>query len=124
MQAKLAHIKEKLGGEMKPFKRYPLIDAFNDQFTKILGRYRFLVIEGASQTGKTYFVKWMLGDPERVYETNCAACPEPELRDFKALYHQVILFDEAAPVVAMIRPYCRGSMARMVKWQSRRWKMK
>ena len=48
-------------------------------------------------TGKTYFTKWMIGDPHRVYETNCAACPEPELRDFKALYHQVILFDEAAP---------------------------
>ena len=70
---------------------------FNQQFEQIRSRYKFLVLEGKSKTGKTYFTKWMLGNPSRVFETNCASCPEPELRDFKALYHQVILFDEAAP---------------------------
>ena len=52
-------------------------------------------------TGKTYFAKWMLGKPQRVFETNCAACPEPELRDFRALYHQAILFDEASPTMVL-----------------------
>ena len=33
--------------------------------------------------------------------TNCASCPEPDLREFNALYHQVILFDEAAPEMAI-----------------------
>ena len=97
LDAKLAHIKLSLQGEMRPFKRYPTVDEFHKQFAFIRGRYKFLVIEGASQTGKTVFVKWMLGNPDRVYETNCAACPEPDLRAFKALVHQTILFDEASP---------------------------
>ena len=82
---------------MRPFKTYAAIAEFERQFAGILSRYKFLVIEGKSKTGKTYFTKWMLGAPDRVFETNCASCPEPELRDFNALYHQIILFDEAAP---------------------------
>ena len=31
-----------------------------------------------------------------MFETNCANCPEPELRDFDPLVHQLILFDEAS----------------------------
>ena len=95
LRAKLEHIKLSLAGTLRPFNSSEKVAEFNQQFEQI--RYRFLVLEGKSKTGKTFFTKWMLGDPSRVYETNCAACPEPELRDFKALYHQVILFDEAAP---------------------------
>ena len=97
LAAKLEHIKLSIDGTLRPFKSYEKVKEFNQQFAQVKGRYRFLVLEGKSKTGKTFFTKWMLGDPSRVYETNCAACPEPELRDFKALYHQVILFDEAAP---------------------------
>ena len=97
LTAKLEYIKLHLAGELRPFKQYPLVDEFNRQFTKIMSRYKFLVIEGASGTGKTYFTKWMLGNPDKVLEVNCASCPEPEIREFKALHHQVILFDEASP---------------------------
>merc|ERR1712051_441429 len=38
----------------------------------------------------------MYGDAARVLEVICASCPEPVLRDFRALYHQGILFDEAS----------------------------
>ena len=30
-----------------------------------------------------------------VLEVNCASCPEPDLREFRPLYHKGILFDEA-----------------------------
>ena len=97
LSAKLAHIKLCLAGTMLPFKKFAEVDAFKEQFAQIRARYKFLVIEGQSKTGKTYFTKWMLGTPDRVFETNCAACPEPELRDFNHLVHQIILFDEASP---------------------------
>ena len=97
LEARLAHIKLSLNGTMRPFRSYEKVNEFHKQFEQIRGRYKFLVIEGKSQTGKTYFTKWMLGNPDRVFETNCATCPEPELRDFKPLFHQIILFDEASP---------------------------
>ena len=95
--AKLEGIRAAVDGTLRPFKTYSRVNDILDQYNEIRSRYKFLVIEGLSGTGKTYFTKWMLGNPDRVFETNCAACPEPELRDFKALYHQVILFDEASP---------------------------
>ena len=97
LNAKLEHIRLSIDGTLKPFKSFPQVDEFIKQYDEIRSRYKFLVIEGKSKTGKTYFTKWMLGNPDLVFETNCAACPEPELRDFKAMYHQIILFDEASP---------------------------
>ena len=41
--------------------------------------------------------KWLTGNPDKVFETNCACCPEPDLREFRSLYHDTILFDEASP---------------------------
>ena len=64
-------------------------------------RYKFLVVVGASRTGKTVWCKWILDDPELVFETNCANCPEPDLRDFKPLKHKAILFDEASPAMVI-----------------------
>ena len=101
LSAKLMHIRLSIDGSLKPFKSFPVVAEFNKQFDKIRGRYKFLVIEGKSMTGKTYYTKWLMGNPSRVFETNCASCPEPELRDFKALYHQVILFDEASPKMVL-----------------------
>ena len=99
--AKMEYIKLSLRGELRPFKPFEVVAEFSKQFDRVLARYKFLVIEGHSQTGKTYFTKWMLGNPDKVLEVNCASCPEPELRDFRAMWHQVILFDEASPEMAI-----------------------
>ena len=97
IQEKLFAIQSVLRGQIRPFKRYPEAQRFLAQFKKIRSRYPFLVVEGPSGTGKTVFVKWMLNDPDLVYECNCAACPEPDLRNYDSLAHQLILFDEASP---------------------------
>ena len=97
LACKLDGIQLALRGSLQPFKKYSQVDEFMEQFNEIRGRYKFLVLEGQSRTGKTFFAKWLLQNPDRVFETNCASCPEPDLRDFNALYHQVILFDEASP---------------------------
>ena len=97
LNTKLEQIRYVLRDELKPFRSFPVVDQFLAQFTEIRSRYRFLVIEGQSKTGKTVFTKWITGNPDRVFETNCACCPEPDLREFRSLFHDTILFDEAAP---------------------------
>ena len=98
---KLSAIQYTLRAQIQPFRRYPEAARFLAHFKKIRSRYPFLVVEGPSGTGKTVWVKWMLGNPDVVFECNCAACPEPDLRGFNSLTHQVILFDEAAPAMVI-----------------------
>ena len=38
----------------------------------------------------------MFVDEENVLDVTCASCPEPDLREFKPLFHKGILFDEAS----------------------------
>ena len=68
---------------------------FLEQFARIRSRYKFLVLQGESCTGKTIWAKWLFGNPELVLEVNYASCPEPDLREFKPLLHKGILFGEA-----------------------------
>ena len=80
------------------FKKFPIVsERWLPQFDRVLARYPFLVVNGPSGTGKTYFAKWLLGDPAKVFEVNCASTPEPDLRQFDPLLHDAILFDEAPP---------------------------
>ena len=61
-------------------------------FSRIKGRYPFLVLEGPSGTGKTSYAKNITGNPQEVLEVNCAATPEPDLREFDSMAHTAILF--------------------------------
>ena len=56
LDTKLEHIRNVLRDERKPFR-----------FNEIRSRYRFMVIEGKSKTGKTVFTKWMTGTVNSVY---------------------------------------------------------
>ena len=96
MEADLA-----LKQQMRSFKTYPIVQEFLAQYTEHKGRYKFLVIEGESCTGKSYFVRWIMGDPNLVLETNCASTPEPDLREYCPLKHKAVLFDEASPSMVL-----------------------
>ena len=78
--------------QMRSFKTYTIFNEFLAQFDEHRGRYKFMVIEGESCTGKSYFVRWMMGDPNLVLETNCASTPEPDLREYCPLKHKAVLF--------------------------------
>ena len=66
------------------------------QYQEVRSRYKFLVVHGASGTGKTIFCKWLMKDASNVLEVNCASCPEPDLRKYTPGIHEGILFDEAS----------------------------
>ena len=90
-------IDSQLKATIKPFKRYPEIQRWKALFKKVQSRYPFLVLEGSSCTGKTFFAKWMDGDPKYCFECNCACCLDPDLRAFDPFVHETILFDEGTP---------------------------
>ena len=98
MQERVSTIQASLGMQVCAFKRFPAVsEVWLPRFDRIRPRCPFLVINGPSGTGKTYFAKHLLGDPSKVFEVNCASCPEPDLRQFDPLVHEGILFDEASP---------------------------
>ena len=98
LEKKRLQISSVLEGEVRPFKYFPLVhENWLPVFKMTLSRYPFLVITGASCTGKTMYAKWLFGNPSKVYEVNCASTPEPDLRQFDSLEHEGILFDEAQP---------------------------
>ena len=97
LSGKMKVITEALRGQLLNFRVLREKDIFLQQYTTIKSRYKFLVLCGESGTGKTVWVKWMLGNPDLVFEANCACCPEPDLRNFSHFQHKVILFDEASP---------------------------
>ena len=97
LEAKMRLIDNQLKATIKPFKRYPEIQRWKTFFKKVQSRYPFLVLEGSSCTGKTFFAKWMDGDPKYCYECNCACSLDPDLRGFDPLQHKTILFDEGSP---------------------------
>lgn len=66
------------------------------QYEEFLHRYRFLVLDGPSRTGKT---TWSRAQAEvgEVYEVNCAGQNQMNMRGFVNGKHKVVVADEATP---------------------------
>ena len=56
---------------------------------------RFLVLNGASSTGKTMWARCFSAHPELMQWFIGDTCGEPDLRAFKPSRHKPVLFDEA-----------------------------
>ena len=114
LQKKKDMIQDILSGSRKAFRELPEKTAFMKQFESIRSRYKFLVLCGNSGTGKTWFCKYITGNPDECLEVNCANCPEPDLRAFDPFVHKAVLFDEASPSMVLAQkkvvpvPACRG----------------
>ena len=73
----------------------PQWNQFEKAHSEIRARYPFLVLEGKSQTAKSSYAFWRLGDPSKVCFCPCANAEEPDLRNFDYFAHKVIVLDEA-----------------------------
>jgi hypothetical protein len=89
-------VKTALKANVREFVHVPVLKDFQDQFLELRSRYKFLVVTGASQTGKTVWAFNIAGNLDEVFYVNCAQCPEPDLRGLRR-HHKVILLDEASP---------------------------
>ncbi len=82
----------------QPFRVVDIVEDWKLQFATIRHRYKFLVLEGKSRTGKTQFARELMDDEEGDYlEIDCSGATEPDARDFVALKHKLIIFDEGSP---------------------------
>ena len=96
LRSKKEIIDEALRADLCEFRFVAEKEPFLQQFEQIRRRYKFLVLHGASCTGKTVWAKFLFEDPDLVLEINCASCPEPDLREFRPMLHKGILIDEAS----------------------------
>ena len=94
-------VREAIRGATCAMVSLPIAEKFLRQFDNVLSRYMILVLCGESGTGKTRYCKGLLGNPDVVFEVNCANCKEPDLRGFRPLYHKLILYDEATPQMVL-----------------------
>ena len=75
----------------------PGVDAWKAQYAHVEERYKFLVLCGPSQTGKTMWARTAFGARELCFEVNCSAGQEPAMQGFDFFKHRWILMDEARP---------------------------
>lgn len=66
----------------RPFRTVAMVDEWNQQYDSALGRYRFLVLNGESQVGKTRFARSLVSDPDRVWYMDVSD-GVPDLRSFR-----------------------------------------
>ena len=82
-------------GKHQQWRDIPQWHQFEHAHSEIRARYPFLVLEGKSQTAKSSYAFWRLGDPSRVFHCPCANAEEPDLRNFNYFVHKLIVLDEA-----------------------------
>lgn len=96
---RMVRVQKELEANYRRCKDYPVVNKWLQSFESLRDRYSFLVIVGASGLGKTQFVKSMAGSLSNFLEVNCAACDEPDLRNFAG--EGVVLLDEASPAMVI-----------------------
>ena len=99
-------VQEGLRLSEKPFIQIDVVESWAEQYQQQKHRYRFLVLEGPSQFGKTRFAQSLSSSPGCFLEVDCTGATEPHLKDFRELQHDTILFDECTPQLVLNSKTC------------------
>ena len=86
-----------LSASLKPFRTIAAVQEWQVQYADHRHRFKFLVLEGPSCTGKTQYARSLCPPGQRVFELNCAADQEPALQGFDPVQFGLVLFDECRP---------------------------
>lgn len=86
-----------LAAEQGRFRHLPEVSEWEQQYSRVLPRYRFLILDGPSRTGKTMYARHLCPPDQHTLELNCSGGQEPLLREFSFSSHGLILFDEVGP---------------------------
>jgi hypothetical protein len=78
----------------------PEVAAWVESRKTLRDRYKFLVLEGVSQVGKTSFARGLMGR-EACLVMDCSGDNTPSLRFYDALRHHVLVFDEGKATMVL-----------------------
>jgi len=84
----------------RPFRKIKEVEEWDAQYLELQDRYKFLVLDGKSRTGKSRFAASRTS-PEKFLNVDCSSATEPDLRVFDREKHDVVLFDEATPELVL-----------------------
>jgi len=91
--AERLQIETRLRSSQRPFRVLPQVEQWKEQYEHDRDRYKFLVLDGPSQMGKTRFAASLTG-PHKFLCLDCCSAVVPDLRGFSRSQHNLILFDE------------------------------
>ncbi len=96
LQERAASARAQLSRHVRPPRKVPEVEAWLKEQACVRFRQKFLVLDGASQLGKTRFAHSLRGEAATL-DVNCSGVQtEPDLRSFRPSVHATILFDEAS----------------------------
>ena len=94
----------------RPFRKIKEVEEWDAQYLELQDRYKFLVLDGKSRTGKSRFAASRTS-PEKFLNVDCSSATEPDLRVFDREKHDVVLFDEATPgLVLRVKKLAQASI--------------
>ena len=97
---KRLHLERLLRSTQRPFKTIAMVEKWDQQYTELMDRYKFLVLDGKSRTGKSRFAANRT-TPEKFLNVDCSSATEPDMRCFDREKHDVVLWDEATPELVL-----------------------
>jgi hypothetical protein len=105
----------KIRGQSKPYRVLEEVHAWAKQYDRdnIVDRYKFLVLEGPSDIGKTRFVQGNLVEkPEFALILDCSDAVVLALKgNFKRSLHKLVMFDEAhAEMIIRVKKLFQASI--------------
>jgi hypothetical protein len=81
----------------KQWRTIPAVEEWKEQWQDTLrGRRKFLVMEGPSSIGKSFFCLSICGI-DKTFHVDCTKGGEPDMRDYDFFKHEAIFFDECTP---------------------------
>jgi len=110
IEEEVARVQRVLALRRRPFLTLPVVLEWQHQYQEDDFRYRFLVLEGPSQHGKTQFVRSLVPE-EQILELSCSGGVPVDFRSFKRHKHKLVLFDEieAQQVLALRKAFQAGA---------------
>ena len=82
LQSYMQDIHQALLRKQLPVQDPPAVALWKAQYMQVEERYKFLVLCGPSQTGKTMWARTAFGTRELCFEVNCSSGQEPALQSF------------------------------------------
>jgi len=73
----------------KPFRTYPEVNQFMEQYDEVMSRYKFLIIVGPTRLGKTEFAR-------KLYPRPLVFSQSTNWKEFDPFLHDSIIFDDVS----------------------------